>query len=163
MSKLETCVRYLRERYCLPHYALFFEVQDKIGLDMKRRADAIAVCLSDGSTICFEIKVSRGDWIRELKQPEKSACFAEQCNEFYIVATSDVLHLEEIPEGYGWIDPLMSRKQKKAVRRDVEVSNDLMAVLLRSAALTCEKYERVCEIVQSSLFAHVKKGKRKTE
>jgi hypothetical protein len=157
MSKTSMIVRYLRNRYRLPNYALFFEVVEKISVDSERRADAIAVNLNDGTTIGFEIKASRSDWLRELKQPEKAECFAKQVNEFYIVAPYEVLQFDEIPENYGWLMPGSTKVQKKAVRRDVTVSMDLMTVLLRSAALICEKYERVRGIVESSLYEHVNK------
>jgi len=145
--KTAAIARYLRERYYLPKYALFFEVPDKIGNDSTRRADAIAVQLDSPThdIIGFEIKASRSDWLRELKQPEKSALFAKQCNEFYIVAPHEVVYVDEIPQGYGWIIPGTSRWGRTAERNIVSecMQRDLMYCLLRSAALTCEKYEKI--------------------
>lgn len=50
----------------------------------------------------FEIKVSRSDWLSELRDPEKSAPWRCYCNYWWIV-TSDkaVCRPEELPDGYG--------------------------------------------------------------
>jgi len=154
---------YIRERYSLPRYALFFEVPDQIGSNSTRRADAIAVQLDSPlhDLIGFEIKTSRSDWLRELKQPEKSECFAKQCNEFYIVAPHEVIQEGELPNGYGWIIPGVIRVRHKAERRIVspDVQRSLTYCLLRSAALTCEKYEKIRRIIDSSLYEFITKEK----
>ena len=157
---------YLRQRYRLPKWALFFEVPDKIASnslegEVRRRADAIAVCMEPRKyhgtddlykTIGFEIKTSRSDWLRELKKPEKSAHFAQICNEFYVVALPNVVQMDELPPYWGWIEPGKDRPRKKAgdfvLRSDVE----LLHILLRRAALTCEKYESIRQIIDSSVY-----------
>jgi len=83
----------LQERYRLPNWALFFEVTEKLGVNSTRRADAIAVSLTESPCriLGFEIKVNRSDWLKELKNPDKSSKFINLCNEFYIVADRDVV------------------------------------------------------------------------
>jgi hypothetical protein len=114
------------------------------------------------------VKRNRSDWLRELKQPKKAACFAEKCNEFYIVASQEVIYSkEEIPEGYGWIDPLFNRCRKKTVPSENNLDLEMMCVLLRRAALTCEKYEAIRRIIDSSVYGtrdfDTKEQQEKTE
>ena len=157
MTKTEI-EQYLRKRYRLPQWALFFEVPDKIGTNQTRRADAIAVSMKESPCriLGFEIKAKRSDWLRELKDPEKSACFADKCNQFYIVAPSDVVQYEEVPETYGWIDPYNDHRYKKKAhlfqRLDGQDKMEFLLVLLRRAALECEKYEAIRQIVTSSAY-----------
>lgn len=50
----------------------------------------------------FEIKVSRADWLSELRQPEKSEYWRRYCNYWWIVASDKtVVKPEELPRGYG--------------------------------------------------------------
>ena len=151
MSRILTIEKFMRQRYRLPQWALFFEVPDSISVGSFRRADAIAVALDSrlrGKVLGFEFKVNRQDWLNELKQPEKAACFAVQCNEFYIVAPCDVVYADEIPENYGWLDPLAGRHLKKAaVSKESCLNVDLMCILLRRAALTCEKYDVIRRVI----------------
>jgi hypothetical protein len=65
----------LMNRYCAPEWATFFEVANSTGGGAVRSADAVAMSLypSRGLRLHgFEIKVSRSDWLHELKQPDKS-------------------------------------------------------------------------------------------
>ena len=162
MSTTTYIEQFMRRRYRLPQWALFFEVPNAIGISY-RRADAIAVSLdvhTRGRVLGFEFKVSRNDWLRELKQPEKAACFAEKCNEFYIVAPQDVVYRDEVPEKWGWWCPVTSKRLKKPAKNPDDnlrtelistLDLDLMCILLRRAALNCEKYEAIRRIVNSSV------------
>jgi hypothetical protein len=49
----------------------------------------------------FEIKVSRGDWKREIDNPEKSLGFLQRCNYFWIAAPEGIVRLEELPATWG--------------------------------------------------------------
>jgi hypothetical protein len=143
----------MRKQYRLPKWALFFEVPDKIGMDATRCADAIAVGMEPPHKILgFEFKISRSDWLRELKTPEKAARIAEGCNEFYIVAPSDVVNMDEIPAHYGWLDPGLCRPRKKAANVGIGSDVGLMRVLLRRAALIIEKYEAIRQIINSPTY-----------
>ena len=151
--------QYLRQRYRLPKWALFFEVPDKIASnslegEVRRRADAIAVCMDSPQLkiIGFEIKTSRSDWLRELKTPEKSAHFARGLNEFYVVAPANVVDRDEIPQRWGWLEPGKSGYSKKATHVITDTNVDLLIVLLRRAALMCEKYESIRQIIESPVY-----------
>jgi hypothetical protein len=49
----------------------------------------------------FEVKVSRGDWLRELKQPEKSEAVQGYCDEWWICAEEGVVDVSELPKTWG--------------------------------------------------------------
>lgn len=97
----------LREKYPRDRYALFFDVPDAVSLDARRRIDAVAVGIwrSVGRKVeAFELKVSRSDWLRELKQVEKADSVLKLCDHFWLV-TGDpsVAKLDEIPACWGWM------------------------------------------------------------
>lgn len=74
-----------------------------------RRMDAIAVRLWMGGALgqrvqAFEIKVSRGDWLRELKDFQKQTAVIQAVDDFFVVASRDVVHQDELPAGWGWIE-----------------------------------------------------------
>jgi hypothetical protein len=98
---------YIRKRFPKKEYALMQEVRDKAGFDASRSADAIAMCLwpSRGLVLHgFEEKVSRNDWLRELKQPKKAEAVFKYCDFFWLVTSDDkIAKLEEIPATWGWL------------------------------------------------------------
>lgn len=69
-----------------------------------RTADALAMSLwpSRGLHLHgFEIKVSRHDWLRELKNPEKAEEIAQYCHFWWVVAPDGVVPAEEVPANWG--------------------------------------------------------------
>jgi len=98
----------LRERYAAPEYALFFEVANGTGSNIRRYADAMAMSLfpSRGLTMHgFEVKVSRSDWKRELDNPRK----AEEgnfryCDHWWIVTTPNIVQPGELPKTWGHLE-----------------------------------------------------------
>jgi hypothetical protein len=53
----------------------------------------------------FEIKVSRSDFISELSNPLKHQWCKECFHYFWFIAPKDVIQLEELPCGIGWMYP----------------------------------------------------------
>lgn len=100
----------LRIRFCPPVYALLFEVRDAAGFSAQRTADALAMGLwpSRGlHLIGFEIKASRADWLRELKNPAKAERFHRYCDMWYIVAADrTIVRDDELPPGWGLLTPM---------------------------------------------------------
>lgn len=115
-----------------------FEINEGTGGAGGRRADAIAFYLwpsNDYKLIGFEIKVSRADWLNELKQPEKSLPIAQFCDEWYLVAPIGVLGIDELPKSWGYIQASKSglrTKIRAPKRTPVEPDKPFMASLLRS-------------------------------
>lgn len=97
----------LREKYPRDKYALIFDVPDAVSLDQKRRIDALAFSCwaSLGRTLeGFELKVSRADWLRELKNVNKADPFVALCDRFWLVtADPSIAKLDEIPACWGWM------------------------------------------------------------
>lgn len=103
-----TVRRALRDRYPVGEYALFFEVANAAGFSGSRYCDAMAMGLwpSRGLPLQgFEIKVSRSDWLRELKQPAKAENHFAYCDHWWLVAAKGVVkELDEIPSTWGFLE-----------------------------------------------------------
>lgn len=96
----------LRKRYAAPEWALMEEVAPETG-GGTRYADAIAVNLwrSRGHAVHgFEVKVSRSDWLRELKAPEKAEPLFRYCDHWFIVAPKGVVKDGELPPTWGLLE-----------------------------------------------------------
>lgn len=98
----------LRKKYSLPEWLLFFELRNQTGFakGTVRYADAMAFNLfpSRGQEIHgFEFKRTRKDFLRELKDPEKSEDLQKYCDRWWIVALSgDVVRKEDaFPPTWG--------------------------------------------------------------
>jgi hypothetical protein len=95
----------LSESFTAPGYVTLEEVRDATGFDGHRTADAIAISLyrSRGKAIWgFEFKVSRTDWLKELKQPEKAESILRYCNHWaLVVPNKDIVKPGELPESWG--------------------------------------------------------------
>lgn len=96
----------LAKRYPSPEWALMLEVAPATG-GGTRYADAIAVNLwgSRGHAIHgFEVKVSRSDWQRELKDPAKAEPLYRNCDHWWIVAPRGVVRDGELPPTWGLLE-----------------------------------------------------------
>lgn len=86
-------------------YACIFEVANGTGHTARRSADAVVVNLwpSRGMEIVgYEHKVSRSDWLHELKQPEKAWPVMQYCDRWILLAAPGVAKAEEVPINWGW-------------------------------------------------------------
>lgn len=96
----------------------FEEVQ--AGPSAGRFADVVAVQTfwSRGIKVeAYELKVNRGDWLKELRDPEKAEAIAKHVDRFYVVASPGVVQLAEVPEGWGLLEcrpPSNKLRQLKA-------------------------------------------------
>jgi hypothetical protein len=95
----------LQGTFSPPGYITLEEVRDATGFDGHRTADAIAVSLyrSRGKAIWgFEMKVSRSDWLHELKQPEKAESIMRYCDYWaLVVPNKDIVKTGELPATWG--------------------------------------------------------------
>lgn len=53
----------------------------------------------------FEVKTSRADWLRELKNLSKAQAWQRYCSHFFVVAPRGVVRDEEVPVGWGVMVP----------------------------------------------------------
>ena len=120
--KSEDLTVLLEKRYCSPAWAFLPQVRNGTGFARSARtADAIAMSLwpSRGLDLYgFEIKVSRQDLIRELKNPEKAEEIAQYCD-FWMLVVSDKKLIDglAIPPNWGVLAPrgsnLVAVKEEK--------------------------------------------------
>ncbi len=85
-----------------------------------------------------EVKVSRNDWRRELKDPSKAEELGKFCRCFWIAAPVGVVPIDELPPAWGLLE-VGGKKPcvvaKKAEKREVPQPTWLLvASLLRNAA-----------------------------
>jgi len=72
-----------------------------------QRLDAFALCSwphTGMKRVCYEVKVSRADFLCELKHPLKRRIGMRYSNEFFFVTPPGLLRLEEIPAECGWLE-----------------------------------------------------------
>lgn len=76
------------------------------GRGCEQRIDAYAIsCWGDRTErVAYEVKVSRGDWLRELKQPRKRALARRFSTSFYVAAPRNVIRIEELPVDVGLVE-----------------------------------------------------------
>lgn len=77
------------------------------GKDAEQRIDAWAMYTYPSKhfhRIAFEIKVSRGDFLAELRQPLKRRYALLLSNEFYFVAPPNLIKADELPPEAGLIE-----------------------------------------------------------
>ncbi|MBE0533692.1 MAG: hypothetical protein IH626_22950 [Rhodospirillales bacterium] len=77
-------------------------------LSTGRRLDLFCIATAPSKRNCqrvgIEVKISRSDWLRELRTPEKRRVALRICNKFYIAAPVGVVKPEELPDGIGLIE-----------------------------------------------------------
>lgn len=95
----------IRRRYPSNEYAVFFEVRDATGFAARRSADAVVFSLwpSRGLEVSgFEIKVSRADWIKEMRDPAKAESIARYCDRWWLVVSDEkIVAAGELPPTWG--------------------------------------------------------------
>lgn len=97
--------KHLAERYCDSRQWVFLtQVRSSTG-GANRVADAMAFNMyaSTGYEILgFEIKVSRSDWLSELKDMSKSNEIMSYCDKWYLVVADDkIVQDGELPKNWG--------------------------------------------------------------
>jgi len=148
----------LRNRFYAPEWAFIPQVRNGTGyLKTVRTADALAIGLwpSRGLHLHgFEIKVNRGDWIRELKNPEKAEEMAQFCDFWWIVAPQDIIKPEEVPAGWGLMVPF--GETTKALKQAQQLTPSPIDKLFLAALL-----RRAQEVVtpEAKLKASFEEGK----
>lgn len=131
----------LRKKYCLPEWVLMEEVRDAAGFDSRRSADGIAMSMwpSRGLEVHgFEIKASRSDWLREIKNPAKAEAIANYCDKWWIVAAQKVVNPGELPPMWGLLEQTGADGLKVQIqaptREDVRpLDRSFVAAMLRRA------------------------------
>ncbi|UOQ58573.1 hypothetical protein MUN78_07045 [Leucobacter allii] len=53
--------------------------------------------------IGFEVKVSRADWLAELRNPRKAEYWRQHCHRWYLVSSDPNIVRDDLPDGWGHI------------------------------------------------------------
>lgn len=141
----------LRRRYAAvspgngPRYVLAPEVRNQAGFGgyfgdgRLRTADLLVMDTWQSGPlrlIGHEIKVSRSDWLRELKDPSKAAPFIEVTAEWWlVVADRKIVKDGELPHGWGLM--AVAGSQLRAVvtptrKPQPTIPTGMLAALMRS-------------------------------
>jgi len=141
----------LASRYSRPFYAFFEEVRDATGFNGSRSLDGVALGLyaSRGFTLHgFECKISRGDWLQELKDPRKADHGASLVDSWWIVTPPKLVKPGELPARWGLLEANGKglRCVKEAPIRESETLDRAFAVSIVQRAMKFkvknEKYTR---------------------
>ena len=141
----------LRKKFAPPEWAVAFEVRDATGARGSRWADAVAVnCYpSRGLAVHgFEFKVSRGDWLRELRSPDKSVAVQRYCDFWWLVVDeAKIVANGELPDQWGLLvgDGKSLKQIKQGPKLESQPMDRLFAASLLRAMLTGMIHEKQIE------------------
>lgn len=125
--------------YRPPHFVFLPEFRGATGFDRCRSADAVAIGLykSRGQEITgFEVKVSRADWLKELRTPDKADGIGQYCDEWFIaVHDEQIVKLSELPKPWGLIVVDVQKKKRKCLKPALTRTPRPMSAELRSSII----------------------------
>ncbi|MDF2895720.1 MAG: hypothetical protein K0Q46_2506 [Rhodococcus erythropolis] len=112
-------------------YARAEHVKLTAGFDTRRICDYMSLDLwpgGYGDTATgpllhgHEVKVSRSDWLTELREPEKAEAFARFCDFWWLVVSDKSIVRDDLPDGWGLMVASGGslRAVKQPVRREPE-------------------------------------------
>lgn len=135
----------LGRMYPSPQYGFLTQVRSGTGYYAARTADALAMSLwpSRGLHLYgFEVKVSRTDWMKELKNPQKAEELASYTHFWYMVfGSEDIFKITEVPEKWGVIVPsgkgLKIIKQAPINTEVLPIDYLVLAGIFRNVAEQC--------------------------
>jgi len=149
----------LAARFCAPEWAALYEVRNATGFGAQRSADLVAMGLwpSRGLEIHgVEVKVSRGDWLREKKDPEKAEAVSAYCDRWWLAVSDPKIVADgELPPGWGLLVP--NGKGLRAVvdaplRQNVQpLDRSFVAAMLRRASEGMVPADKVREIADAQI------------
>lgn len=89
-----------------PRYVFAEHVKDAPGFAGSRTADFVAQDLWNSKglhLIGHEVKVSRSDWLSELRDPTKAEAIRQFCHQWYLVVPDAKIVKDDLPAGWGLI------------------------------------------------------------
>ena len=141
---------HLHSRYChrygnVPRHVCAEHVRSGAGFDAVRCADMIVQDCWPAKgleLIGHEVKVSRPDWLAELKDPEKAETFRRHLHRWYLVVPDRSIVQSDLPDGWGLM--ALSGGKLRVVRPAPLMIPEPMpatmtAALLRAVAKTAER------------------------
>lgn len=139
-----------------PRYVCAEHVRSAAGFDARRTCDFMALDLWPSAGLVLhghEVKVSRSDWLRELRDPSKAEEFTQHCDYWWIVAPRGVVKPGELPDRWGLIiaetaralrsaqqlRPLASGSDYWSQKVASPLARSFTAALMRAAAKTAAR------------------------
>ena len=129
----------IETKWTSPRYEVVHEVRNEAGFDATRSCDTMVMSTwpADGLLLQgIEIKVSRADFLKEVKDPWKAEAFSRYCDLWsLVVPNADIVKPGELPEGVGLY--ILSKATLKCVtkpakRQKVEpLPRGMLALMLR--------------------------------
>ena len=121
--KTRQVIELLKERHQGMEWASFVELNVETGRSSSRLDFFAMNCWPSKRfrTVAYEIKVTRADFARELKHPDKRVPAEELGNECFFVMPAGLAKVDEIPEGWGLIEVIANglRIKKHARQREI--------------------------------------------
>lgn len=142
-------LRYIAVHGNGPRWVFATHVQDAPGFAGRRTADAVAMDMWNSKGLELhghEVKVSRADWLRELRTPEKATAVGRYCDRWWLVVPDlDIVRPGELPAGWGLLlcRETSVRAAVPAPKRKPDlVDRGFMASFARAVAKTSAHYAR---------------------
>lgn len=93
-------------------WANFSELRSCVGFGDARYIDFLAMHTFQGGrgdnrglkAVAYEIKISRSDFAREIKRPEKRAFAESIADECFFATPAGLLRVDEVPDGWGLVE-----------------------------------------------------------
>lgn len=138
-------------------YARAEHVRVTAGFDARRTCDYMALDLWPGGYGTnrtgpllhgHEVKVSRSDWLTELRDPDKAEAFRRYCDFWWLVVSEkDIVKPGELPDGWGLIVAAgnTARVAVRAARNSAveQMNRDLQATFARAVTKTTLRLSRL--------------------
>lgn len=109
----------IASKYPLPEWAIFYELNKGVGWrGTEGRIDMAAInCWPSKhhTRVAFEMKRSRGDWLKELSNPTKRKWCEANFHETWFVVAHGVAKDVEVPEGWGLM--IATKQADKLIKR----------------------------------------------
>lgn len=140
-------------------YQTFFEVGNDTGTRVTRHADAVAIGIwpSTGHQVHgFEVKVSRTDFLNEMKDPSKSQAIFRFCHRWSLATPPGLVRVDELPPNWGLVT--FDGKSLRTVR-----AAPLLAPEPMTAGFVAALVRRAGEIDAGLLAEAEAKGKKAAE
>lgn len=153
----EQLIARLRGRYGRGRYAILEQVRDGPAFYANRTGDVMVMGLwpSRGCELeGIEVKVSRADWLRELKAPQKAESLYAYCDRWWLLVPSakDIVRDGELPLTWGCIEALGKEKLRTVVPAPkltpCELDRGFLAALLKRATDEPVARSRLREVYQ---------------
>ena len=140
----------IADRYSGDEWRVWFEVSQSTGHYSGRRADAVVMNLwpsKDHQMHVMEVKVSRGDFMNEMKDLTKWEAVGKYANFFWLCVPVGLVSVDEVPAQWGLMEltkgGLRVKKQAPANTASEPITRGFAASLLRSGeSLTSKEIDK---------------------